>query len=144
MASFNANALRQFYSALASYPPLVTLTGHVVGATTIEAGAAIIGDSARLRPHPIPGVVLTLGSRKSNGKSTSHEVLHDWEIDLYVWAEDVFQAAAISEAIENFCALSRWDIGSVRQVQWLSSSQVQLDQGQEYISVVVTVRLRIA
>lgn len=144
MASLQAAALRQFYAALESYPPLVALTGHVVGATTLDAGARIIGDSVRLRPHPIPGVVLGLGSRNQGGKSTTHEALRDWEVNLLVWAEDVFQAAEIAEEIENFCSLARWEIGPVRQVQWASSQQMELTQDQEYISVLVTVRLRIA
>lgn len=144
MASLQAAALRQFYAALEAYPPLVTLTGHVVGARSLEEGAAIIGDSVRLRPHPIPSVVLGLGTRNSNGKSTAVEALRDWEINLLVWAEDVFQAAEIAEEIENFCALTRWQAGPVRQAQWLTSQQMQLTQDQEYISVLVTVRLRIA
>ncbi|ADH63106.1 hypothetical protein Mesil_1209 [Allomeiothermus silvanus DSM 9946] len=144
MASLQAAALRQFYAALETYPPLVALTGHVPGATSLGAGARIIGDSVRLRPHPIPGVVLGLGNRNQGGKATTHEALRDWEISLLVWAEDVFQAAEIAEAVEDFCSLARWETGPVRQAQWVSSQQMELSQDQEYISVLITVRLRIA
>lgn len=144
MARIQAAALRQFYQALETHAPLVTLIGHVPGARSLESGASIIGDSVRLRPHPIPSVVLGLGSRNQGGKSTTHEVLRDWEISLLIWAEDVFQAAEIAEEIENFCSLARWSEGPLRQAQWLSSAQMELGQDQEYISVLVTVRLRIA
>jgi hypothetical protein len=144
VARVQAAALRQFYEALEAHPPLVELTGHVVGARSLEDGAAILGDAARLRPHPIPSVVLGLGSRNQGGKATTHEALRDWEISLLVWAEDVFQAAEIAEEIENFCSLARWETGPVRQAQWVSSQQMQLEEAQEYISVLITVRLRIA
>lgn len=143
MARIQAAALRQFYAALEAHAPLVALTGHVPGAQSLEDGAAIIGDSVRLRPHPIPSVVLGLGTRNQGGKTTALEVMRDWEISLLIWAEDVFQAAEIAEEIEQFCALARWENGPVRQAQWLSSQQIELSQDQEYISVLVTVRLRI-
>lgn len=144
MARVQAAALRQFYAALEAHAPLVALTGHVPGARSLEDGAAIIGDSVRLRPHPVPSVVLGLGAKNQGGKGSNQEGFRDWEISLLVWAEDVFQAAEIAEEIENFCALARWDSGPVRQAQWLSSQQMELTQDQEYISVLVTVRLRIA
>lgn len=144
MARVQAAALRQFYAALEAHAPLVALTGHVPGARSLEDGAAIIGDSVRLRPHPVPSVVLGLGAKNQGGKGSNQEGFRDWEISLLVWAEDVFQAADILEELEEFCAAARWPAGPLRQCQWVSAQQVELAQGQEFISALVTIRLRIA
>jgi len=132
-----ARTLRDFYSALEEYVPLATALGHVVGATTLERGARIIGDSVRLRPHPIPSAVIGLGA-KNQGRSQVERI---WDISILVYGPDIFLVADILEILEAFSLDSRWTDSSVRKVEWVSSQQIELEPGQQFISCLATVRL---
>jgi hypothetical protein len=132
-----AQALRDFYAALEAYTPLVQALGHVVGATTLERGARIIGDSVRLRPHPIPSVVIGLGI-KNQGRSQAERM---WDVAALIYGPDIFLVADILEILEVFSLDSRWTDSSIRKIEWLSSQQIELEPGQQYISCLATVRL---
>ncbi|MBF6596088.1 MAG: hypothetical protein IVW51_16815 [Thermaceae bacterium] len=131
-----SQALRELYAALEAYQPLVALTGHTPGATKLPE-ARIVGDAVRLRPHPVPGLVLGLGG-KNQGRTQAEKV---WDVSLMVYAADVFAAADIGETLETFALDSRWTTSSIRKVDWLSSQQVELEPDQQYISCQVLLRL---
>ncbi|WP_036200318.1 hypothetical protein [Meiothermus ruber] len=135
-----AQALRELYAALEAYQPLVDLTGHRRGASTLSSGARIVGDSVRLRPHPVPGVVLRLGS-KNAGRGGPSQPEKVWLVTVLIYAEDVFQAADILEALETWTAEARWTSQHIRRVAWRSSEQVELEPGQQYISVAATLEI---
>jgi hypothetical protein len=131
-----SQALRELYAALEGYQPLVVLTGHTPGATKLPE-ARIVGDAVRLRPHPVPGLVLGLGG-KNQGRTQAEKV---WDVSLMVYAADVFAAADILETLEAFALDSRWTTSSIRKAEWLSSQQVELEPDQQYISCQVLLRL---
>lgn len=128
--------LQQLYQALEADAALVALTGHRPGATTLAAGARIVGDAVRLRPHPIPGIVIGLGS-KAAGRGGPSQPEKTWTVQLLVYGQDVFQVAEMLDALEAFTVDRRWPSGPIRRVLWDSAQQLELTEEQQYISAQV-------
>jgi hypothetical protein len=132
--------LRELYASLEAHAPLVAVTKHRVGAKTLETGARIIGDAVRLRPHPIPGVVIQLGST-TPGRGGPSRPEKRWLLSLVIYGSDVFEVAEVLDALESWVETSRWPTTLLRGVSWQDAQQVEMEDGQKYISAVVNLGL---
>lgn len=128
--------LLQLHASLEAYAPLVALTGHKIGATTLQSGARIIGDAVRLRPHPVPGIVLGLGL-KTAGRGGPSQPEKIWAVTLTVYGRDVFEVAAMLDALETWAADTRWTNSGIRRVLWESAQQVEVTEEQQFIAAIV-------
>lgn len=134
------NVLEQLYSALESDAQIVALTGHTPGARSINTGARIIGDAVRLRPHPIPGIVIGLGSRTA-GRGGPTQTEKTWLLLLTVYARDVFELAAIVDAIDAWSVNARWNAAGVRRVFVESVQQFETTDEQAFIAAAVNLNI---
>ena len=90
-----ANALKSLYAILEANAPLVAALGHTVGATTVDAGARIIADYARLQELPVPCVLMTLAP-----ELPSRAEMTAYQIALQAYGADVYAAAGLMDALE--------------------------------------------
>lgn len=101
MADFvRSQVLRSVYQLLEQNTELVTLTGHTTGATSLESGARIIGDTVRLDELPVPGVIL--GFEAGDGLRPTRED-KSWQLSILAFGRDVFEVADLLDAIESLC-----------------------------------------
>jgi hypothetical protein len=89
-------AFKSFYAILEANAPLVQALGHTMGATTVEAGARIVADYARLQELPVPCVLMTLAPELPT--RTREEAAH--QVALQVYGRDVFEASDLTDRLE--------------------------------------------
>jgi hypothetical protein len=92
--------LRSVHQLLEQDAELVEYTGHTVGATSLEAGARIIGDTVRLDELPVPGIILSFEA--GDGARPTRED-KNWQLTLLAFGRDVFEAADLIDLIESLC-----------------------------------------
>lgn len=97
MAGNRADVLRAVHSTLEKYTPLRTYLGHTVGATSVAAGARIVGDDIRLEELPLPFLVLSF----AGGDALRPGQLATWLLDITAYATDVFEAATVIDHLET-------------------------------------------
>jgi hypothetical protein len=95
--------LVELYNLMESDATLVKLTCHTKGAKSVANGARIIGNSIDLSQNgiPVPSLILGLGRRVQADNHSQPDNIVEWDISYRLWAEDVFQAFEIIEALEN-------------------------------------------
>lgn len=96
MAGNRADVLRAVHSTLEKYTPLRTYLGHTIGASSITAGARIVGDDVRIDQLPLPFLVLSF----AGGDALRPGQLATWLLDATAYATDVFEAATIVDHLE--------------------------------------------
>jgi len=102
MPGNRADVLRAVHTTLATYEPLRAYLKHVKTATSIAAGARIVGDDIRIDDIPIPIVILSFAG--GDASSPTRE-LATWLLDATIYATTVFQAAEVLDRIED-CAVT--------------------------------------
>jgi len=95
-----AAVLQSVYRVLEQHAPLRAYLGHVLGATTVETGARIIGDSVRLQNLPLPIVIL--GFDSGDALLPQREAA-EWTVEALIYASEIGQAAALLDLIEDAC-----------------------------------------
>lgn len=128
--------LQQLHGVLENDEALVALTAHRKSANSIANGARIIGDAVRLRPHPVPSIIIGLGL-KTPGRGGPSQPEKIWSVTLTVYGRDVYEVAAILDAIENLMASARWSNSAIRRVLWDSAQQLETTDDQQFIAAVV-------
>src|SRR5690606_10951689 len=93
--------LQAVHAILEGAASLTTLTGHTPGATSLAAGARIVGDDVRLESMPVPGIVLGCDAGESLLASREEK---NWQLDILAFGRDVFEAADLLDAVEAVSA----------------------------------------
>lgn len=93
-----ADILRLVHRTLETYSPLAAYLGHTVGATSIPAGAKILGDDVRIDSLPIPSIVL--GFETGDSAAPTREEA-SWNLEAVIYAHNVFQAADVLDHLED-------------------------------------------
>lgn len=95
-----SGALRSLYAVLEADAQLVAALGHSVGASTVEGGARIVADYARLEALPEPCLLLTLSAEAAPGTVRSAEMKR-LQVSLQVYGADIFQVEDLIEHLER-------------------------------------------
>ncbi len=106
MAGNRANVLRSVHATLEAHAALATALGHTLGATTVAAGARIVGDDIRLDDLPIPFLVLSFAGGDAIAPARE---LTTWALDATIYAANVYQAAELVDLVEEACQAQRFD-----------------------------------
>jgi hypothetical protein len=137
-------ALNQLHQSLTGYGPLTELLKHTANASTLKAGARIVGDMVKLRPDSCPLLIFGLGSgdRSPKGGGPAAEVT-TWDIPLTVFYVDVWQGADIMDALTEWATSFRSGGGVISKVEWLGHQPVDLsdEQDPEFLVQQALVRL---
>lgn len=97
MPGNRAAVLRAVHTTLAKHEPLRSYLKHQLGATTLRAGARIIGDDVRIDDLPVPILILSFAG--GDALLPTRE-LATWLLDATIYALDVFQAAEVLDRVE--------------------------------------------
>lgn len=130
--------LRAVHSVLEQHQPLRDLLGHVQGATTVETGARIVGDSVRLQELPLPLVVLSFEGGAALAPQREDA---SWSLELIIYAEDVYQAAELIDAVEAACVQYRYDAQLEQPLSRLKIESHQRIEPQAPVGRVIAVRV---
>lgn len=111
MAGNRANVLRSIVSVLEKHVPLRAYLKHQLGATSLKAGARILGDDIRIDDLPIPCLVLEGGSGDAVAPSREQKA---WLVDITAYGQTVYQVTDVLDLVED-CALAYSYDGSLPQ-----------------------------
>lgn len=106
MAGNRANVLRSVHATLEAHAALATALGHTLGATTVAAGARIVGDDIRLDDLPIPFLVLSFAGGDAIAPARE---LTTWALDATIYAANVYLAAELVDLVEEACREHHYD-----------------------------------
>lgn len=102
-----SKVLKSVQQVLSSYTPLAELLGHKPEAESVAEGARIVGDTARLELNGhLP--ILILSFSDSEGRAPQRED-KSWEIEVFSYSEDIFEAADVVDLVEEACLAYRLD-----------------------------------
>ena len=90
--------LRSVHEVLTSNAALVAELGHTANATTIPAGARIVGDDVAIHTLPLP--MLILGFEAGEGQAPAQEV-REWQLSATLYAKNIFELARLLDALES-------------------------------------------
>lgn len=130
--------LRSVHQILEAHAPLRAALGHSLGATTIEAGARLIGDSVRLQSLPLPAVILGFDSGDA---LTPQREAAEWDVEALIYAEHVYQAAELLDLIESACLNYRYQPGLPQPLSRLQPGRHQRLEPDTPIGRVIATRL---
>ena len=102
-----ADVLRSVQQVLSSYTPLAELLGHKPEAESVDEGARIIGDTSRLELNGVMPIVI-LSFTDSEGRAPERED-KSWEVEAFIYSEDIFEAAEVVDLVEQACLEYRLD-----------------------------------
>lgn len=111
MAGNRANVLRSIVTVLEKHPPLRGYLKHQLGATSIKAGARILGDDIRIDDLPVPVLLLEGGNGDATAPSREER---SWLVDVTIYGQTVYQVAEVLDLIED-CSLAYSYDGSLPQ-----------------------------
>lgn len=141
-----ATALRELHSSLEGYAPLVALLGHTVGATSLQTGARIVGDSARLKVAHTPLLVLGLGAGDRGAKGAMNAT-SSWDVPLLLYYTDVFQGSDLLDALQDWVEQWRKPPGGIAsRVEWAGHQAIDMgpELDPEFLIQQALIRLHIA
>ena len=99
--------LKSVQQVLSSYAPLAELLGHKPEAESVEEGLRIVGDTARLELNGhLP--ILILSFSDSEGRAPQRED-KSWEVEVFSYSDDIFEAADVVDLVEEACLAYRLD-----------------------------------
>lgn len=101
-------ALKSLYAVLEADAQLVAALNHRPGATTVEGGARIVADYARLQALPEPCLLLTLAPEVPSSAVRSAEMKR-LQVSLQVYGADIFQVEDLVEILERIALAYRND-----------------------------------
>ena len=102
-----ANVLRSVQQVLSSFQPLAELLGHNAQAESVDEGARIIGDTSRLELNGVMPIII-LSFSDSQGVAPQRED-KSWEVEVFSYSEDIFEAAEVVDLVEQACLEYRLD-----------------------------------
>lgn len=97
MPGNRANVLRAVHTTLTNFEPLRAYLKHTKGATSLKAGARIIGDDIRIDDLPLPVLIISIGG--GDGISQTRE-MGQWALNATIYGTDVFQVATVLDHLE--------------------------------------------
>lgn len=102
-----SNVLKSVQQVLSSYAPLAELLGHKPEAESVEEGARVVGDTARLELNGhLPIIILSFSD--SQGVAPQRED-KSWEVEVFSYSDDIFGAADVVDLVEQACLEYRLD-----------------------------------
>jgi hypothetical protein len=136
-------ALQALYASLTADTALTDLLGHAANSTTIKNGARIVGDTVKLRPHPVPLLVFGLGAGDKGGKGGPSIETTTWDIPLVLFYTDVWQGADILDALTDWVARFRSSAGVISKLEYLGHQAIDLEpeQDPEFLAQQALIRL---
>lgn len=106
MAGNRANVLRAVHSILEKNAALRTVLGHTQGATSVTAGARIVGDDIRLDDLPLPFLILSFAGGDAIEPARD---LSTWLLDATIYTADVYKAAEVLDRLEDLARAWTFD-----------------------------------
>ena len=102
-----SNVLRSVVRVLEKYEPLRELLRHDPEAGSVAEGARIVGDTARLELNGHTPIII-LSFSDSLGMNPQRED-KSWEVEAFIYSDDIFEAADVTDALERACLDYRLD-----------------------------------
>ncbi|GEM47213.1 DUF1795 domain-containing protein [Deinococcus cellulosilyticus] len=119
MPTKRSDVLITLYQILEGSPELCALVGHTPGANTIEDGARILADSVRIQGIEDHTMLILSFSDEPPSNRNRDTLL--WNLELWVYAPDIFAHADILDALQRVCDEYQMDSShpaTINRLQW--------------------------